>query len=523
MPMMKNVLGLDLGSHTLKAVELRQTLRGLEPVQLRVHPRSDTEAPLAESLQRFLRMHQISTEHVTCALPGDRVSSRQLEFPFRDRKKLGQAVPFEIEGQMPFHLEDVVVDWQIVGGERSHAVVAAIIAQRKDVSEMLATLAQAGCDPRILEAEGLALGNLSALFPLPGRRLLVDMGHRKTTFCLLIDGLGVAARSVPVGGLALTRALARRRGIGLAEAEQQKCEDGIFQAGWSGAAPEVVESLDRIAREIVRSLESFETHLGGPASSLLTEVTLLGGAARLHRVDEYLAERTGLATQRLALPDSPESAALVAGGDPLLFAPAIALALRSTARATTHMNFRQDEFAYRADFRRFFGREMRPTAILAGIALLLLGTSSATSIALESRRALQLESQARRIYAEIFPGQPVPDRPVTALGEAVAAARARADFLGLYGGNLSALDLMGELSARVPPDLKVKFEEVNIDRQVIRVKVASENYEAADRLENELKKAPPFGGASVSGQIKKTKETITFSINIPLAEGGEDA
>ena len=45
MPIMKNVLGLDLGSHSIKGVELRQTLRGLEPVQLRLHPRVDADAP----------------------------------------------------------------------------------------------------------------------------------------------------------------------------------------------------------------------------------------------------------------------------------------------------------------------------------------------------------------------------------------------------------------------------------------------------------------------------------------------
>ena len=79
------------------------------------------------------------------------------------------------------------------------------------------------------------------------------------------------------------------------------------------------------------------------------------------------------------------------------------------------------------------------------------------------------------------------------------------------------LDIMTELSTRVPADLHVKFEEVNIDRKVVRVKVSAENYEAADRLENVLSASAPFEGADVAGQIKNTKRgTITFSINIPL-------
>ena len=102
MPMMKSVLGLDVGSHSVKAVELRQTFRGLEPVQMRIHPRVDPEAPEAESLRRFIRMHNFPTEQIACAIPGDRLSTRQLEFPFRDRKKLSAAIPFEVEGMIPF-------------------------------------------------------------------------------------------------------------------------------------------------------------------------------------------------------------------------------------------------------------------------------------------------------------------------------------------------------------------------------------------------------------------------------------
>ena len=95
MPIMTSVLGLDLGSHTLKAVELRQTLRDVEPVQLRIHPRPAPDAPLAELLQRFVRMHQLPTDRIVASVPGDRLSVRRMEFPFRDRKRLAQAVSEE--------------------------------------------------------------------------------------------------------------------------------------------------------------------------------------------------------------------------------------------------------------------------------------------------------------------------------------------------------------------------------------------------------------------------------------------
>ena len=80
----KSLVGLDIGSSAVKAVELRSTLRGLDPVQMRVHPRADPDAPLSELLARFIRMHQLPTDLVVAALPGSRLSVRRMEFPFRE-------------------------------------------------------------------------------------------------------------------------------------------------------------------------------------------------------------------------------------------------------------------------------------------------------------------------------------------------------------------------------------------------------------------------------------------------------
>ena len=114
MAILSNILGLDVGSHSLKAVEFRQTLRGFEAVAMRIFPRANSDAPLAELVQHFVRMHRLSTSHAVCALAGDRLSTRRLSFPFRDRKRLTLVVPFEVEVDSLFDLDDVLVDWEIV-------------------------------------------------------------------------------------------------------------------------------------------------------------------------------------------------------------------------------------------------------------------------------------------------------------------------------------------------------------------------------------------------------------------------
>ena len=521
MAILNNVLGLDLGSHSIKAVEFKQNLRGFETVQLRSLPRADDEIPLSDLVERFVHLHRLDTDHVIAAISGDRVSSRLLDFPFRDRKRLAQAVPFAIEEDVPFELSDVVIDWTLVGGDRSHAKIAASIVTRSEVSKVIETLVEAGCSPRTLEAEGLVLGNLSAAFDLPGTRVLMDIGHRKTTFCLLSDGRAVAARTVPVGGRELTQAVARDRGLSLPDAERAKCDEGVFHKASRSAGREVEAVLDRLARETVRTLGSFESLITTVSSEPVGELTLFGGTAQLDRIDEHLEERTGIPAARLGLPIEGQGEGLVAGGPPVLFAPAIALALRGTADARTQLNFRRDEFAIRLDLGRY-GREFRPTAVIAAIALLLAAISFGTSTIAESRRAAAFEQETARHYSEAFPGQAAPPNVVTALREEVRAANERADFLGVYHGNLSALDLLEEISKRVPSDLDVVFEELSIDRQTVRLRVYSKSFEAADRLGAELAKFAPFAQTRI-GAIESDRKRggKRFSVTISLAAEGE--
>ncbi len=523
----RSVLGLDLGSHSLKAVELKVSPRSLSPGQSRIHPRVDADAPLAEHLRRFIAMHSLPLGQVACALPATKLSTRRLEFPFSDRRRLKQAIPFEIEAETPFDLEDIFLDWNLLSGDRNHGVVAATLAKRTDVGLCLSTLEDAGCDPQVLEAEGLVLANLAPIFGLEGSQLITDIGHEKTTFCAVLDGQPVLARSIPVAGRAITEAIAADKGLSFEDAEQLKCEGEVLGRGNRDGPKQsfaVHAILDRIAREAIRTLEAAEARHGNGPVAREAHITLVGGSARLKRIDEILAKRTGLDTSRLRMPADSPHADLVEGIDPTLFAAALALALRFSGEAATQMNFRQGEYAFRQDFSQLLGGELRPTAILSAILIVLLAISAVTTIALQGRRSSRYENATASLYHDAFPDASMPDNPAAELGRELRAAQDRADFLGLFGGNRSALDLLAELSRTIPLDLRVQITEVNIDRNAIRLDVAAQGFEAADRLTSALSATSPFEGAKVAGSVKTDRRTggVSFNVSIPLQTGGDD-
>jgi hypothetical protein len=284
--------------------------------------------------------------------------------------------------------------------------------------------------------------------------------------------------------------------------------------------------VDRLAREIVRTVGSLEALIPGrtdDGAAAVDEVTLLGGTAHLHRLDEYLARRTGLSVQKLDVTPGETATAVLALGDPLVFAPALALALRGSTKATTGMNFRQDELAHRVDLLGI-ARELRGTGILAAVTAVLALCAVGTKAFLADSRGDAIESQAYALYAQAFPNTPAPPNVVTAMQQAVAQAQGRADTLGVYRGNLSALDVLNEISARVPADLEVVFEELAIDGQVVQIKGHTPAFGSVDRLRAELARYEPFSSITVGDITSDARRGgQTFSMRINLAAPGAEA
>jgi general secretion pathway protein L len=143
---------------------------------------------------------------------------------------------------------------------------------------------------------------------------------------------------------------------------------------------------------------------------------------------------------------------------------------------------------------------------------------------MESQRAAALEAEASQIFAEAFPGQPVPADPARAMRNEIRSARERAELLGVYRGNLSALDLLAELSGRVPESLEVVFDELSIDGKVIRIRGHTNSFQTVDRLRAELGKSPLFTRIQTSElQADDRRGGVTFSMTVSLAEGEADA
>lgn len=551
--MKKSVLGIDIGSYSIKAVEIHIGKNGLEvgachellrrdiagPLFDEL-PRDDSPAeeaspetaaaeeeegldrepsPLGEAIAELLASQNMQSDYAIASLPSDQVSSRHLHFPFDDAKNLSQTIPFEVEDQIPFEIDEIILDWAQVRSKNGEADILAVFTPREDVGRRVEDFIDTGLAPQVMEPEGLVLANLCDLFPLSGDELLIDVGFRKTTLCWLTQGKPLAMRSIPIGGEAITEALAKDRGVDRDLAEDLKRQQGIFTGNeLSSPYENSLKCIEQLASEIQRSQAALEETLGD-GTLTPSQIVLMGGGSKLHHLDKFLTKRTGTPTTYLAALSPGESQSLIAAADPLLFAPALALALRGSPASRTQLNLLQFEFAPGFDFRRL-AREHHTSIQLATATAALFVLWFVLALGLNLVRAHRVESAIAERIERIFPGGTVPaGDPIEAMARAVNTYEQRADFLGVYRGNLSALDLLAEVSKRIEPGAGVNFETLQIDRNAINVRGISRDFEGVDRIQASLKEFELYQQITVS-DIKEASNGggKRFNLTIQLAE-----
>ena len=158
----RTVVGLDIGSYSVKAAVLKGGLRNAEFVRFE-ETRIPSDASLQEreaTVELFLDQHDLSREFVVCSLPSSRVTQRHLRFPFVGSKKVSQAIPFELEEELPFTLDEMVLSHEETLARPGQTDVLVVLAPHEIVSRTLEVYHSMNIEPHILEVEGAVLANV---------------------------------------------------------------------------------------------------------------------------------------------------------------------------------------------------------------------------------------------------------------------------------------------------------------------------------------------------------------------------
>src|ERR1051325_3260905 len=212
------LITLNLGSQTIGLAEFRGAHGSLSLVDYRLreaplHPetgqRRDAHVALSQTagvLRQMMREMQIHRSPVNYALPSQSVFARFVRLPALQTPTIDQIIQFEAQQNVPFPLDEVVWDYQLVGGGLNEELEVVIVAIKRDLLEEINTaIEETGLRTRIVDVASMSLYNAFRYsYPETGDcSLLVDIGAR-TTNILFIEPAKFFLRSIPLGGSAIT-------------------------------------------------------------------------------------------------------------------------------------------------------------------------------------------------------------------------------------------------------------------------------------------------------------------------------
>jgi general secretion pathway protein L len=476
---MHRIVGLDWSQHEVRAALLQSGFRGAELQEVR-EAKLPAEGTPVERLKAGLAALELvpplgPDDAVAVALPGAMVAAHLLSLPFADQKRVDQVLPAEVEGTIPFDLDDVVWDHAVLGVANGRTEVLVGVVQRSVLRDHLASLLAAGIDPRVVTLAPLALAALaekgSLTAPNEGlSAVMLDAGPDRADVVLVSDGKPALARALASAG---------------AEA-------------WEAARHDEA-ALTRITALLARDLKiSLRARNVSPQKLLLS-----GAIAELPGAAEKLGADLQLPAEAFAMP---------AGG------PAAALALGLALRAQTprgKVNFRKGEFAFTRDLSQVRGQLVRSAIGVAALLILALVSGIARVSSLHSQAAAYDDAvcaATKRIL-----GTCTTDYR-QAIGQ-LSGGKSRAAGIP----RVSAADVFAEMVAHLPPDAPPLLDDVETTTTAVRMKGNVSGYDKVDPITSSLKKDKCFGEIKPP-RVEKARDAntgVSFSMEFPYTCSGE--
>ncbi len=284
------MLAVDIGSHTVKALEVTPTGNFLQVQDFACVDIPSPEDRLG-TLRRFVQEHRLGGSPTISAVSGRDVIVRYVPMPKMTETELKSAIEFEANKYIPFEIDEVSVDCGSIEDrpDTSEMRVVLVAVKRTLIDEHCAMLEEADLRPSVIDIDGFALSNAFDLAGPEGSEdviALVDVGASKTTVTVSRGGIPLFTREVYVAGSQFSEGVARAFDVDAPESERLKGEPGDnLEQVKSAVGPPVAE----LANEVALSFDFFENE----SESVVGEVYLSGGSALLAGLDETLSQRLG--------------------------------------------------------------------------------------------------------------------------------------------------------------------------------------------------------------------------------------
>ncbi|MBI3635622.1 MAG: type IV pilus assembly protein PilM [Candidatus Rokubacteria bacterium] len=296
------LFGLDIGSSVVKLVELagENGTRALARAALVDLPHGAIaegmirDAPtVVEAVKEAVSRAGVTSRAAAIAVAGRELIIKKVQIPEVPPKEVHDAVLLEAEHHIPFGVDEVYIDYHVVGTAEGNLDLILVAVKKSKIIEYVAVVEEAGLEPAVVDIDGFALGNQFELNH-PGEDTeavaLIDIGASIMKTNVLREGTSIFARDIPFGGNNYTQAIAVHLGISFetAEAAKRGRETGVK---WDALVPALEEVSRELSLEVQRTFDYFASTA---ESERISRITLAGGCAQLPGLTDYLSSTWGI-------------------------------------------------------------------------------------------------------------------------------------------------------------------------------------------------------------------------------------
>jgi general secretion pathway protein L len=500
----KITLGLDIGHYSIKGVRPQGRVQslfggGAADSFEKVLPKDEGSDPFTllspaqlTALRELVAEGKITaSDTIAVALPGHLISTREITLPFTQPQKIRKTIYYEVEDQLPFDLDEVVIDYQILESQSEKTRLLVFAAPKSLLTTYLASLQSVGIDPVFVSVDQTAFyHHILRNGLLQGKNgLFIDLGATKTVLCGIHQGALSWTRTTAVGTDFFVDLLKETFHCSWKEAEQMLTR--LNEPVTGEAAPSEV-----LLKELKSWITDVEVGITKTASDTAVPLYLCGGTRT--GLEKFLSNALH---RELVVIDKNASS------------PCFALATGLTLLPADAINFRRDAFIHPKE--KVHDNWLVSTGVIS-LFILGMGTANFYLHSLEKEKQFKtLKENMKGDFRAVFPEVKQVVNEVKQTEVAISDIRKQSDFFGV--GMPPPLLILKQVTDAVPHGVKIFVTEFDVEQKKVRIEAQTTSFSAVDQIRSALMKVESFEEVAVSdAKVTDDGSRIGFRIQIVL-------
>jgi type IV pilus assembly protein PilM len=305
----KDILGIDIGSSSVKLVQLKQQKNGYSLVNLGLLPLPPEaivdnalmdSSSIVESVKNLIKSLNIKDKEIACSVSGNSVIIRKILLPAMPPEELEDQIQWEAEQYIPFDVNDVNIDFQLLAQDENDLskMNVLLVASKKDIiNDYTTVFSEAGLKLVVMDVDSFAVQNIFEFnYDTDPDEVyaLINVGASIMNINIVRGGISLFTRDVQMGGNLYTEEIQKQFALSRDDAERVKLTGDIQEPE---RLSDVIDRInDTLAIEIRRSLDFYNSNA---SDGKISKVFLSGGCSKTSKLAEAVSERLGMPVELL--------------------------------------------------------------------------------------------------------------------------------------------------------------------------------------------------------------------------------